>query len=495
MSRRKKHSQEFNDPFKAQNAALDRFKPLLSPAEFASLLEELQRPLPLAFRTNPLKAAPGDEQRWAQRYGWRLEPVPFCPTGFRVTQMREAAAMTLEHRMGHYYIQDAASMLPVELFDLDIHDHPLVLDMAASPGGKTTHLSSRLLDRGLVIANDSSQDRITALRLVLQSWGAANVAVTRFPGEKFGRWYPETFDHILLDAPCSMQSLRSSEAHPMRPISTREQENLARRQAALLAAAIAALKPGGQVVYSTCTLAPEEDEGVLDEILRRFAGSVEVEALESRLPAPAPALTEAYGKSYDPQVAQAARLWPQRFQTSGFFAALIRKTGAISFPAEEPPNRALSLVGQTPLPSSSRRELIALFSDHYGFALESTLEEYNLEVWHSPSGIFAVPTSYLEYFGGLPCHLLGLKVAEESPYGLMPAHDWTARFAGQFTSGRVEIPTDQVASWLHGEDLDHNLTGRSDGEIALLFDSDRRFLGRGRIQGSKIKNLLLRRLI
>ena len=85
-------------------------------------------------------------------------------------------------------------MLPVELFDLKPDSDQLILDMAASPGGKTTHLISRSGDQSLVIANDSSPDRVTALRLVLQTWGAANTAVTNFPGEKFGGWFPETFD-------------------------------------------------------------------------------------------------------------------------------------------------------------------------------------------------------------------------------------------------------------------------------------------------------------
>ena len=495
MSRKKKRNPQPILPEAAQSAALERFKPLLTPADYQVMLEELKQPLPLAFRSNPLKAKPGAEQEWAQRYGWQLEAVPYCPSGWRVTEMQTPVSMTLEHRMGHYYIQDAASMLPVELFELDSLEQPLVLDLAASPGGKTTHLTSRLLDRGLVIANDSSADRITALRLVLQTWGAANTAVTRFPGEKFGRWYPETFDRILLDAPCSMQGLRSTDSHPMRPITTREQDTLARRQASLLAAAIAALKPGGQVVYSTCTLAPEEDEAVLDEILRRYPTSIKVEGLESRLPSPAPALAEAYGISFDPQVTHAARLWPHRFHTSGFFAALIRKTGSVDFPQAEPPNRPLSLVGQKPLAGAAKRDLFSYFHDQFGHALEPILDLYQLVLWHSPAGIFAVPAAYLQYFSGLPCHLLGLKLAEETPDGLIPAHDWVARFGSSFTSGKVVIPPDLLAPWLRGEDLNFAPPAQAQSGVAVLFDQDERFLGRGRLQAGKIKNLLPRRLV
>jgi len=495
MSRKKKHSVQQNHPGAAQSAALERFKPLLAPDEFQVLLDELSRPLSLAFRSNPLKASAGAELEWAQRYGWQLEQVPYCPSGWRVTSMRDPVAMTLEHRLGHYYIQDAASMLPVELFNLDDLQNPLVLDLAASPGGKTTHLSARLRDHGLVIANDSSPDRITALRLVLQSWGATNIAVTRFPGEKFGRWYAETFDRILLDAPCSMQSLRSSDAHPLRPISTREQVSLARRQAALLAAAIAALKLGGQVVYSTCTLAPEEDEAVLDEILGRFPNAVEVEGLETRLPAPAPGLTQAYGQEFDPQVVRAARLWPHRFHTSGFFAALIRKTASVEFPSEAPPYRPLALVGQKPLAGARKRDIHTFFEQQFGQPLGTILTEYHLELWDSPAGIFAVPTAYLEQFSGLPCQLLGLKLAEEGPEGLAPAHDWVARFGADFTNGRVQIPAEMVAPWLRGEDLAFSPSDFGQHGVVVMFDPDNRLLGRGRVQADRIKNLLPRRLI
>jgi 16S rRNA (cytosine1407-C5)-methyltransferase len=122
-------------------------------------------------------------------------------------------------------------MLPVD------NDQPLILDLAASPGGKTTHITSRTGDRGLVIANDASLSRLPALRSVLQNWGAINIATTSFPGEQFGDWFPECFDKVLLDAPCSMENLRSTASHPMRAISPRERQGLAQRQARLLSSA------------------------------------------------------------------------------------------------------------------------------------------------------------------------------------------------------------------------------------------------------------------
>jgi 16S rRNA (cytosine1407-C5)-methyltransferase len=495
MSRRKKTASIENSTT-AQAAALDRFQPLLDPEEFRALLEELKRPLLPAFRLNPFKADPKQAEIWQQWYGWQLHPVPFCPLGWQVSAAETPISHTLEHRLGHYYIQDASSMLPVELFDFPAGEHPLILDMAASPGGKTTHLAARSADHGLIIANDAGADRLTALRLVLQTWGTLNAAVTRFPGEKFGRWFPETFDRILLDAPCSMQSLRSTESHPMRSISEREQSALARRQSALLASAFSALKVGGQLVYSTCTLAPQENEAVLDRLLSSYPQCVEIMPLDKRLPIPTPALTSDLETDYHPEVSQAARLWPHRYSTTGFFAALIGKKDSVSFDREEAPQRPLALVGQTRLPKAEAVQLTEEFLGAYGFDLNSVLDEYHLELWRSKENIFAVPSAYIQQFADLPCHLLGLKVAQATTLGWIPAHDWISRFERQFFLIQIMLEADLAEKWLHGEDI---LTPGDPvipiNQVVILRDFRGRFLGRGRIQGQRIKNLLPHRLV
>jgi NOL1/NOP2/fmu family ribosome biogenesis protein len=113
-----------------------------------------------------------------------------------------------------------------------------------------------------------------------------------------------------------------------------------------------------------------------------------------------------------------------------------------------------------------------------------------LELWRSPAGIFAIPATYLEHFSGLPCQLLGLKVAEETPAGFIPAHDWVARFGQHFHESRLTIAKDQVTMWLRGEDL--TVDGVQDG-LKILFDADGRCLGRGRVRAGTVKNLLPRR--
>lgn len=479
----------------ALEEALARYRALLPANEFRLLLEELERPLYPAIRTNPLKAAPGDLQDWSQRYGWSLRGVPYCPTGWWITEGQTSPGGTLEHRLGAYYIQDAASMLPVELFDLEAGGAPLILDLAASPGGKTTHLVSRSGDQGLVIANDSSAERITALRLVLQTWGAVNTAVTRFGGENFGPWFPDVFDYVLLDAPCSMENLRSSEARPMRPISARERQNLARRQQRLLTSALQAARQGGQVVYATCTLNPEENEAVLDAILRRYPGAFQVTDISSRLPAAAPALNSDGSLRFDPAVQKAARLWPHRFGTSGFFAALLTRLGPLDLTSQPPPARPFDRCGLSAL---RRREAQSLSEDLfqvYGLDLDETLQRQDLSLWQRRAAVYAIPNAFFERFSTLPFQTLGLLVGEKSDEGFSLSHEWTARFARQLKRGKVELSNAQTTAWLRGEDLrGFSPPGYAPGAIVIMVDEEGRFLGRGRVQASRLKNLLPRRL-
>jgi 16S rRNA (cytosine1407-C5)-methyltransferase len=405
MSRKKSKTQALKGPPspKIGSDGPEQYRPLLSEEEFGRLAAALQKPLEPALRINPLKVDPRQAlEDWKERYAWQVHRVPYCENGWWVSNHPAPISQTIEHRLGFYYIQDAASMLPVELFDWQAISKPLVLDMAASPGGKTTHLVSKTGDQGLVMANDSSRSRITALRLVLQTWGAASSVVTSFPGEKFGDWFPETFDRVLLDAPCSMHNLRSTDSHPVRPISDKERASLAARQAHLLASAFMAVKPGGQVVYSTCTLAPEEDEGVLQALLDRFPGAARVENVHQRLPVPAPGLATDGSTPFDPQVQQAVRLWPHLYDTSGFFAALITKLDSLDLPAQPPPSRALEKNGLEGLSGREMSMLERQLTDDFGYDLSSSLEKHDLSLWKRGGAIFAIPNPFIQGFRDFP---------------------------------------------------------------------------------------------
>ena len=510
MTRKKSHSKDHNkaevpppalggSPAGAVSQALDRFKALLSREEYAQLLAELERPLPQALRINPLKINPAEAiQAWAERYHWTLKPVYYEPAGWQVESSPGPISQTIEHRLGFYYIQDAASMLPATLFDLDPARQPLILDMAASPGGKTTHLASRSGDQGLIIANDASLSRLPALRIVLKNWSAYHTAITHYPGEILGDWLPEKFDCVLLDAPCSMQGLRSTESHPMRSITDNEKLGLAQRQGRLLQSAFKAVRPGGQVVYSTCTLTPEEDEAVLDALLAHFPGLAEVEDISRHFPQPVPALTSDGGsRQFDPSVTRAARLWPHRLGTSGFFAALIRKQGSLDLtrpPFDQKAKPAPRTT--TALTSSQQAELLSRLSQAYGFDFFQQVEQDGLVLARGPAihhtvPIYAQPSSFETHFPGLRVQSLGLLFGEETPDGFVLSHEWATRFGQHFNAGRYLIADDQIPAWISGEDLPGlSLPASPETRIVIVTDAPGRNLGRGKIQRDRLRNLL-----
>src|SRR5512139_3337751 len=162
---------------------MDRFEnyqQLLSADQFDQLQSACARPLPTALRVNTLKIdLETARATWPIEYGWQVQPIPFCAAGWQISGNEESLSRTIEHRTGFYYLHDAASMLPAEMFDYAI-EFPLVLDVAASPGGKTTHLAAKIDDRGIILANDSSSGRIAALRSNVQTWGAFSIALTSY---------------------------------------------------------------------------------------------------------------------------------------------------------------------------------------------------------------------------------------------------------------------------------------------------------------------------
>jgi len=289
-----------------------------------------------------------------------------------------------------------------------------------------------------------------------------------------------------LDAPCSMQGLRATDAHPLRPITPREQSSLARRQTQLLESGLRAVKTGGQVVYSTCTLSPEEDEGVLDALLKRYPGALEV--VEPHLPFPAPGLTEFDGLEFDPQVKKAARLWPHLYHTAGFFAALLRKVGETPVERLDPPFRPLEKASFFLLEHKELQALTGMIQQDYDLDLPALLEQHSLTLYRRNRLIFAFPELFLSRFGDFPVQAAGLLFAEETPEGLLPAAEFVNRFWGEFKTGQVRLPGDLLPNWLRGEDVVVESRAGS-GKMVVMLDESGHLLGRGRAMPGKIKNL------
>jgi 16S rRNA (cytosine1407-C5)-methyltransferase len=467
---------------------LERYDEFLDPGERARLREALAQPRLPAIRVNTLKIGIERARRtWPERYGWTVQPVPFCAAGWQITGHDQPLGDTLEFQNGYYYIQDAASMLPAEMFS--DHAAPLILDLAAAPGGKTTHLASRYADRGVILANDSSAKRITALRANLQNWGVFGALVTNYPGERLGRWFPETFDRVLIDAPCSGDTLRITTGRKTRTVSEREHAALCQRQEALLLSAFQAVRPGGEIVYSTCTMSPAEDEAVLDDLLRRFPQQAVIDRVD-HLDVSAPGLDSDGRAAFDPQVRHAIRLWPHLYQTSGFFAARIRKTESIPVDSEPIPSRAWEQSGLVRISDQIEAQMIAQWARDFGFG---ALPD-GVTLWQRDKLIYAIPARLVDVFAGLPHAAAGLMIAQQDEERFVPSHELITRCEAQFTRPRLALADDQRDVWLAGRDL----RGAPEvpyppGALILLEDEQGRFLGRGSVQRDRVRNLLPKR--
>jgi 16S rRNA (cytosine1407-C5)-methyltransferase len=493
MKRKKKNLKAKISEQELISDQLERFRSLLLPGEFDKLVKIIDQPITPSLRINPLKATPSAANDLSEKYGWEISQIPFCSSGFRVmTNEGPSLSETIEYKNGWYYIQEASSMLPVELFSISNAEDMLTLDLAASPGGKTTHLVSRMDDQGLILANDSSQGRIQALKIVLQNWGAENSAITRFPGESFGQWFPETFDRVLIDAPCSMQGLRTTETHPPRPVTTSETRHLAQRQAGLLASAIQAAQIGGEVVYSTCTLAREEDEEVIATILSRYGSAIQLENAQTILPIPAPGVSLCESSK---DMERTIRLWPHRYDTAGFFACKFKKIRSIEIENTPPPSHSMEKAGFFELSSREKTDFSSHFEDQFGFPMEKYLDKNRRTLIRRDNKVFVFPGLLLERFGSLPVQSAGLQVCTIENEVILPTFEWVTRFGLQCELGKKTLTSFETNEWLKGKDLPSPEQPGKSTSIYFVLNQEGQILGRGKKVQQILKNLDYRRYL
>jgi len=224
---------------------------------------------------------------------------------------------------GRLYIQNPASMLPPLL--LDPQPGEKILDLCAAPGSKTLQMAAMMENVGWISAVEAVKERFFRLRANLERHCAAIVHTYHRDGTKVWRYVPEEFDRVLLDAPCSSEGQFSvADPETYRFWSPRKIGEMAKKQRKLLFSAFHCLKPGGTLVYSTCTLAPEENEGVIDWFLGKFGEEVEILDVPIHHPALLPGLASLRGKPLDKAVGKAVRILPDHL-LEGFFACLLRK--------------------------------------------------------------------------------------------------------------------------------------------------------------------------
>ncbi len=292
----------------------EKYEKLTNWAEFGKFFYPVEK----SIRVNTLKISVSELRKRLEKK-FKVIQIPWCPEGFWISSRykNEIHLGSLEEsEQGLFYIQEAASMIPPLV--LNPKPKEKILDMCASPGSKTTQIAQYMQNKGTLIANDIRKDRIAILERNLKRTGSIAV-VTMQPGQQFK---DVKFDKILVDAPCSgtgtiRNTLNFKDWNP------ETFERLSFEQKSLLHSAYNILKKGGLLVYSTCSMEPEENELVVDWLLKRHK-KTNLEEITINLKRSKPILT--YNKQkLDTRIKKTLRIWPQDNNTSGFFVAKIRK--------------------------------------------------------------------------------------------------------------------------------------------------------------------------
>ncbi|MCR5552552.1 MAG: RsmF rRNA methyltransferase first C-terminal domain-containing protein [Oscillospiraceae bacterium] len=281
-------------------------------AEYPDFLTALDRPRAVGLRLNPLKTEDPPVLPFA------LTPVPWEPTGFYYDP-EARPGLHPWHDAGLYYLQEPSAMAPAAL--LDPQPGERVLDLCAAPGGKTTQIAGRMRNRGLLVCNEIHPKRAAVLSGNVERLGIANALVLNEHPARLSERFPAFFDRVLVDAPCSGEGMFRKHDATWADWSPETVAMCARRQAEILDSAAVMLRPGGRLVYSTCTFSPEENEGTVSAFLRRHPDfSVE----QTDAPWFAPGRPD-WVPDGQPELARTLRLWPHLLRGEGHFAAVLRR--------------------------------------------------------------------------------------------------------------------------------------------------------------------------
>ncbi|MFN7875588.1 MAG: methyltransferase RsmF C-terminal domain-like protein [Pirellula sp.] len=277
---------------------LDIFESLLSSSE-ATAFEA-------ALASHPRRAIRLRDDFTASSLPFETNPVPWSEQGFFLVDTECRPGAYLDYPAGSYYIQDAGSLLPVTL--LNPQPGELICDLCAAPGGKSTAILERMNGHGVLVANEPIRSRTNVLKYMLGRTGLPNYLTTELDPDRMAQEFAGEFDAVLVDAPCSGQMMVSRDKRDSNAWSSRQIEHSAARQQRILDAAIKLLRPGGRLVYSTCTFALEENEKQLFRLLSQTQRGLIPLCCDALKPWESPVQTGCY------------RLWPHRDFCAGGFA-------------------------------------------------------------------------------------------------------------------------------------------------------------------------------
>lgn len=442
---------------------LSRMEEILQ-AEYPAFLKSYEAPRKLGLRVNTNKIS---VEKFLEISPFSLTPIPWVSNGFFYRE-EERPSRHPYYAAGLYYLQEPSAMTPADR--LEISPGEYVLDLCAAPGGKATALGAKLQCKGFLVANDISNSRAKALLRNLELFGIPNSMVTNETPGRLAGYFPEFFDKILVDAPCSGEGMFRKDPDVAKTWDETRPEFFGKIQKDIIANAISMLKPGGKLLYSTCTFSPVENEGLISYVLEHFPQMklLDIAPYEGFAPG-----NPSLGNG-DQRLEKCVRIFPHHMEGEGHFLALMEKKGALN-PSSDRPKTKLDKVSQGLL-----EEFFQSVSVPYDFQ--------KIEV--RGSNVYYLPDKDTSGLKGIKFLRNGLFLGELKKNRFEPSQPFAMALSGKDYDHVINLPAsdERVGRYLKGETLllSDEETPKKNGWQLVCTDGFP--LGWGKAVGSTLKN-------
>lgn len=430
-----------------------RMKELLG-TEYEAFLTSYDRNRYYGLRRNPLKSSAGT---FEERMPYPLEPVSWAREGYYYRECDQPGKDVL-HEAGAYYIQEPSAMAVVEI--MDPMPGECILDLCAAPGGKSTQIAGRMNGKGLLVSNEVIPGRAQILSQNVERMGIRNCVVCSEPPERMANLFPGFFDRIVVDAPCSGEGMFRKDETAIEQWSVDHVQMCAERQVMILNEAAKMLKPGGVLVYSTCTFAPVENEGVVSRFLRENEDFTieEIPHDDSFGPGRADWVKEPVrGLEYT------MRLWPHRLKGEGHYIARMRRDRiqgklVLADMRHACYSQEKEISGNTRKKGkNSRRDTISdsavgeFLAEELGLAAEWLTGQHG-KIQMFGEQIYFVPAAMIP-MQGMKVVRPGLHIGTVRKNRLEPSHSLALSLKTEETDKIMELTGEEAGKYLHGESL------------------------------------------
>ena len=442
---------------------LERMEQMLG-TEYPHFLESYEQEKYQALRMNPLK---GDRERFLQKLPFDLTPVPWAEDGYYYDRMNRPGRHPY-HEAGVYYIQEPSAMAPAEY--LKARPGEYILDLCAAPGGKSTQIAAKMQGQGILFCNEIHPARAKILSENVERMGIRNAVVTNETPQNLKERFPEFFDRILVDAPCSGEGMFRKKEEAGSEWSLENVRICAGRQDEILSCADVMLRPGGYLVYSTCTFAPDENEGSISRFLEQHPDYEIIPVEKAKGMADGnPEWTEEPAAG----IRNTIRLWPHKLHGEGHYLAVLRKSGSL-----EPGSHGYSRNGEEKgITEKDCREYVAFREECVRTSLEGKLLKFGEQLYLAPENLPSLK--------GLKVLRPGLHLGTLKKNRFEPSHALALALRPEEVYHTADLPADGnvIYEYLNGQ------TFSLEGEKGwYLMTVDGYSIGWGKLAGNVMKN-------